>query len=85
MEYEEANNMFWKWHVLLHNENDLSDASTIHPMFGNNGAYFLGALKFLLRARHFTKTSTKSSPCNRQGFLTPAQVNINLRSTLAEL
>ena len=65
-EYADWGFGFWKWHVLIHNENDLSDASTIHPMFGNNIAYSnYGALKFLLRARHFSKSSTKSSPCNR--------------------
>ena len=81
MEYEHGhgNSENWKWHVLLHNENDLPDASTIHPMFGENLAYSLGSLKFLLRARHFTKASTKSSPCNRQEFLTPAQLEMNLR------
>ena len=65
MEYEDGGSMYWKWHVLLHNENDLPDASSIHPMFGDNVFYSLSALKFLLRARHFTKTSTKSSPCRR--------------------
>ena len=66
-EYTNGN---WRWHVMIHNEYDLPDASTIHPMFGDSFGYSsLGALKFLLRAKHFSKSSTKSSPCNRQVFL----------------
>ena len=67
----EFTNGNWRWHVLIHNEYDLPDASTIHPMFGDSFGYSVGALKFLLRAKHFSKSSTKSSPCNRQEFLTP--------------
>ena len=82
MEYEHAGSVNWKWHVLLHNENDLPDASTIHPMFGENLAYGMSTLRYLLRARHFSKSSTKSSPCNRQGFLTSSQVKIGPRMLL---
>ena len=53
---------YWNWEVFIHNENDLPDATKMHPNFqfydGSDNTY-------ALRMRQFSKKSTRSKPCSK--------------------
>jgi hypothetical protein len=53
---------YWRWEVFIHNENDLPDATKMHPNFqfydGSDNTY-------ALRMRQFSKKSTRSKPCSK--------------------
>ena len=58
-----SDHLSWKWNVYLHNDMDLPDAPTIHPSFRYLPLHYHH--EYLLRTKHFSKTTTKSNPCSR--------------------
>ena len=57
LQFHQFNN--WHWYVLLHNINDLPDASSSHiaDIVGMKNQ------EKILRSQHFTRPNTKLSPC----------------------
>ena len=57
LQFHQFNN--WHWYVLLHNINDLPDASSSHiaDIVGMKNQ------EKILRSQHFTRPNTKQSPC----------------------
>ena len=49
--------------ILIHNKKDLPDAILINPSF--DVANFGGKVNITLKTKHFSKTSTKSKPCQK--------------------
>ena len=79
----QSNGPHWKWSLFLHNTNDLPDAYTIHPnikALWNPGSAL--SYDFTLRTRHFSKDSTKYSPCSN--YQPKACTDVYLQQKIAE-
>ena len=70
----------FEWNIIIHNEKDLPDALTTHPII--NFLWDKRSHEFHFRMKHFSKSSTKSRPCTK--YQTKTCRDVALQRKIAE-